>query len=237
MSETTERFIRVYEELFQEVNRRAKASSHSLEIELASSRDGAVRKHASLLRYIRDIRNTIQHPGHRSRGPAVTVSPHFLEEVQQLLNHLRNPPTARSVGVPRAKIKIASLTDRLGDLAEEMKRRGFSHLPILDENDAVIGVFNEAAVFDHLWADSETIISRDMQVKDILPHCRLDSKHTETFDFVSPRETLDDLINKFTSIQTTTARVGAVFVTASGKLTEPLQRLITPWDVLATSAD
>jgi hypothetical protein len=30
--------------------------------------------------------------------------------------------------------------------------------------------------------------------------------------------------------------VGAAFVTASGKKTEPLQRLITPWDVLAISA-
>ena len=42
--------------------------------------------------------------------------------------------------------KCSSLTDRLGDLADEMKRGGFSHVPIVDERDAVIGVFNDAAV-------------------------------------------------------------------------------------------
>jgi len=42
---------------------------------------------------------------------------------------------------------------------------------------------------------------------------------------------------RFIAIETPTTRVGAVFVTASGKRTEPLQRMITPWDVLAVERD
>ena len=119
MNDPTESFIRTFEEIVAEVNRRAGAapSSHSFEIERAAERDGIVKKNRVLLLYIRTVRNALQHPQHHSRGHAVQVSEAFLDEVQILLNDLRNPPTVSSIGVPRKKIKTASLTDELGDLA------------------------------------------------------------------------------------------------------------------------
>jgi CBS domain-containing protein len=234
MSEATEAFIRAFEEIVEEVNRRAgRATSRAFEIEQAAERDATVRRNRDLLVYIRGVRNTLQHPKHRAPGHAVQVTPDFLAEVHALLRVFRNPPTANSVGVALGDIQTAKLDQRLGDLADLMKRRGFSHLPILDERNAVIGVFNEAAVFDHLWADSVTIIGREMQVEEILTHCSLDAGHTETFRFVRPGTPLDDLVGKFVSLSSPTTRIGAVFVTASGKSTEPLQRMITAWDVLA----
>lgn len=238
MSKPTEAFIRTFEEIVREVNGRAGApSSHSFEIERASMRDGIVRRNRAVFMYIRDVRNALQHPKHRSDGHAIHVSEAFLTEVRALLKLLKNPPTANSVGVPRSQIKIAHLSDRLGDLAGEMKRSGFSHLPILNEQGAVVGVFNEAAIFDYLWADTETIIGRQMQLSDIFAHCRLDAIHTEKFTFVTPRTPLGGLVDMFMAVTSPTTRVGAVFVTASGKKTEPLQRLITPWDVLAISTE
>ncbi len=238
MSSTTERFIRHFEGLVREVNRRAGApSSHSFQIERAAQRDGVVRKQERLLNYVRDVRNALQHPQHKAPGHAVLISDAFLDEVEKLLNHLRKPPTANTVGVPRKKIRNASLDEKLGDLAAEMKRGAFSHVPILDERDVVIGVFNEAAVFDHLWAETETIVSRDMPVSDVLSHCRLDANHTETFRFLNPLKPLDDLVEIFLAVESQTTRVGAVFVTASGKDTEALQRMITPWDVLKSAGE
>lgn len=235
MSSTTERFLRLFEKMVAEVNRRAgDDTSHSFLIERAASRDGAVKKHQSLLKYIRDVRNALQHPKHQSEGHAVLISESFLEEVASLLDHLQNPVRAGSLGVPRNQIKTAQLLDRLGDLADNMKTDGFSHLPIVDDGDVVVGVFNEAAVFDYLWSESEKIVGRSMRLHEVLPHCRLDANHTETFRFVGPREPLEDLVDMFLALQSPTTRVGAVFVTASGKSTEKLQRLITPWDVLSS---
>lgn len=238
MIETTEKFIRVYEDLVKEVNKRAHVSdSHSFEIEKATQRDQGVARHRELLRYIRDIRHPMQHPKHKSPGPAVHISPAFLAEVEGILNHLRNPPNANSVGVTRKDMKTAQLTDQLGDLADHMKRTGFSHLPILDEKDVLIGVFNEAAVFDYLWHVDEQIVSRSMTVAEVLPHCRLDAQHTETFRFVAPNTPIDDLIELFRAIETPLTRVGAVFVALSGKPDKPVQRLITPWDVMSSDKD
>ena len=236
MNDPTDTFIRTFEEISAEVNLRARApSSRSIEIERAASRDGVVQRNRPLLKYIRDIRNLLQHPKHSSKAHAFQISQTFLDEVQILLRRLKSPPTANSVGVPRKRIKIASETDRLGDLADEMKQGGFSHVPILDEHEAVIGVFNEAAVFDYLWAEAETIVGRQMPISDILQHCRLNTGHTESFRFVKPATPIDDLVDMFRAIESPMTRVGAVFVTASGKETEQLQRLITSWDVLAVS--
>lgn len=237
MSDPTESFIRTFEKIVAEVNRRAGVpSSRSFELERAAERDGIVKKNHSLLRYIRSVRNALQHPQHHSKGHAVQVSEAFLDEVRTLLNYLRNPPTVSSIGVPRKKIKTAGLSDELGDLANDMKRGGFSHVPILNKFGAIIGVFNEAAVFDYLWAETEIIIGREMQISDIFTHCRLDAGHTESFRFVKPGTLIDDLAEMFRVPESPTTRLGAAFVTASGKKTEPLQRLVTAWDVLASSS-
>lgn len=114
MTTTTENFIRLYEDLVYEVNKRANsASSHSFEIERAATRDGAVKNQQNLLKYIRDVRHALQHPKHRSQGHAVLISASFLEEVAALVNHLKNPVRSGSLGVPRRQIRTASLSDHV----------------------------------------------------------------------------------------------------------------------------
>ena len=76
-----------------------------------------------------------------------------------------------------------------------------------------------------------------MTVAEVLPHCRLDAQHTETFRFVAPNTPIDDLIELFRAIETPLTRVGAVFVALSGKPDKPVQRLITPWDVMSSDKD
>jgi hypothetical protein len=101
MTDPTEAFIRVYEELVQEVNGRAgMPSSHSFEIEKASQRNRTVSNSRALLIYIRDVRIALQHPKHRSEGHAVNVSEAFFNEVRALLRFLkksriRRTPSAR----------------------------------------------------------------------------------------------------------------------------------------------
>jgi CBS domain-containing protein len=238
MTRTNEDFISTFEALSVEMSRLAgRPDSRQFEIEEACARHPGLARYRALLRYIRDVRNALQHPQHRAPGPAFQVSEAFLAETRDLLRRLQDPPTAMKLGVSRAQIRTAAPDERLGDLATEMKRRGFSHLPILDDRGAVIGVFNEAAVFEHLWVGTEAIVSRDMPLSDILEHCRLDAGHTESFHFVDPRTPLEKVVERFVALDTPATRVGALFVTASGKRTETLQRMITPWDVLGVGRD
>ena len=223
------------EDIRREVNRRAgDRSSRSFLLDKAAKRDSFVKRKRDLIEYIRNIRNLLVHAEHKSRDKdhAFHISESFLKEVEILLRDFKNPPTANSVGVSREQIMTARLTDQLGVLADEMKQKCFSHVPILDENDVVIGVFNRAAVFDYLRTESKSIVERQTQISDILHCCRLDADHTETFMFVNSRKKRDDLVKIFQTIESRTTRVGAVFVTAYGNNSKPLKRLITPWDVL-----
>lgn len=238
MTGTNEDFIATFEALAAEVNRRAgRPDSRQFEVAEACARHPGLARHRGLLNCIRELRNILQHPQHRAPGPAFQVSEAFLDESRKLLRRLQDPPTAMKLGVARAQIRTAAPDERLGALAAEMKRKGFSHLPILDDHGAVIGVFNEAAVFEHLWVGTEAIVGRDMPLSDILDYCRLDAGHTESFHFVDPRMPLEEVVQKFVALDTPATRVGALFVTASGRRTETLQRMITPWDVLAVGRD
>ena len=90
MSNPTAGFIRAFEEIVFEVNRRAGTpSSRAFEIAKAARRDGVVRNNRPLLIYLRDVRNALQHPKHRSEGHAIQVSEAFLDEVQGLLIRLK----------------------------------------------------------------------------------------------------------------------------------------------------
>jgi len=80
MSDPTEKFIRTFEAVVTQVNKRAGVpSSHAFEIEKAARRDGIVRRNRDVLIYIRNVRNALQHPKHRSDGHALHVSESFLE--------------------------------------------------------------------------------------------------------------------------------------------------------------
>ncbi len=140
MNDPTEKFLRAFEKIKAEVNYLAgDPSSGSFQLEKAAERDSVIARNRRLLKYIREVRNVLQHPNHKTSGDAVLVSETFLEEAEILLERLKNPPTANSVGVSLKQMMTARLTHQLGDLADRMKQKGFSHVPILDENDVVIG--------------------------------------------------------------------------------------------------
>lgn len=234
MNNGNEEFIRVFEDLSDVINARAgRPNAHSFELHEACRRDKGIEKHRSVLQYMRDVRNTLQHPKHNGSGSAVQVSQTFVDELEKLLRKLSRSSTANDVGVSKKDIRAARPEETLGSLADLMREKGFSHLPILGDKKQVVGVFNEAAVFAHLLRQGETIIGRNMRLSDIMDDCQIESPRTETFKFVSPRTLLRELQSIFLSLSTPFSRVGAVFVTSSGKAHEPVQRLITPWDILA----
>lgn len=238
MTLDTGRFIRTFEYLKKAVNLRAGlGQSDTFEIDRACEKDRSLRSKRDLLKYMRDVRNMLQHPQHKSDGHAFHITPAFLAEIEGLLDWVVNPPTARSIGVERKDVKVALLTDRLGDLADVMREKGYSHLPVLDEKGAIIGVFNEAAVFDLAWSDDAVIISKSMFVRDVLAYCGLGASRTEKFKFTKPTTPINDLVEMFAAPVSQFTRIGAVFVTSSGKSHEPLQRLITPWDVLISATE
>lgn len=232
MTERNAEFIQAFEALKHEINRRAGRRSSSLELDLAADRDHRVARHERLIRHVRDVRNLLQHP--QSKSAAVHVTPEFLAETKALVTALQNPPRAQSLCIPRGKLYVADCDQTVVSAADVMRAKKFSHVPILNERDVLVGVFNEAAIFDYFFSNRTDGKPQELTIRTILVHCRLDAGHTESFGFVAPSTTEDAIVAKLTTVAGPSTRIGALFVTASGKASEPITGMITPWDVLAT---
>lgn len=231
--EPNDQFLRLFEAIKDLVNTIAGRTSYELQLDAACNCSRRVTERRSEIRHVREVRNVIAHPQAKSGAPAVIVTPDLLARTQRLLNDLSLVRTANTTGVPRGQLFTATPDTRLTNIAETMRTKRYTHVPVLDEGSRVIGVFNESAIFDYLV--SQTIIELDdaMLVDDIMDHCRLDAGHTESFRFIRPSTTEDEMLDALINVEGEFTRVGALFVTPSGNPNEPLHRMITIWDVMS----
>lgn len=236
MSTTTgpnDQFLGLFEAIKKLVNAIAGIDSCELQLDAACERSRRVRERLSEIRHVRNVRNIIAHPQAQSGAPAVVVTPDLIHRTQRLLDTLTTVRTANTVGVPLGRLFTATTGTRLIAVADTMREKRYSHVPVLDERKRVIGVFNESAIFDYLVKQTIIELTEVMVVADVMDHCRLDAGHTESFQFIRPATTEDEMLDFLVNVEGDFTRVGALFVTASGTENEPLHRMITLWDVVS----
>lgn len=231
-----DQFLGLFEAIKKLVNEIAGIDSYELQLDVASERSRRVKDRLSDIRHVRNVRNILAHPQAQSGAPAVVVTPDLLNRTQRLLETLTTVRTANTAGVPLGKLFTATTDTRLITVADTMRDKRYSHVPVLDERKRVIGVFNESAIFDYLVKQTIIELTETMVVADIMDHCHLDAGHTESFRFIRPATTEDEMLDALINVEGEFTRVGALFVTPSGNPNEPLQRMVTVWDVMSGGA-
>ena len=229
-------FIQRFEHLKYLVNSTAgKNNSTYFELKLASESSRQIKRNFRSIQYIREIRNLLQHPNHEGVGHAIVVSEDLISSLDDIINEIEKPKTAKDLGVSSKDLWSVNLDARVIDVSHKMKSANFSQVPITDENDVLIGVFSESSIFSYFETDDIIDANENLSIQDIFAHCKLDDMRTEIYRFANPNTPIHKIYNKFVTTHGSTKRLGAVFVTASGKQTEKVSRMITAWDVLASS--
>jgi CBS domain-containing protein len=228
-----DQFIRLYEALKTQINSIAGVEGTNMELAQACDRSKRVQGHRSEIWHVRDVRNLIAHPPANSRGPMVLVTPDLIYRTQRLLDALTTVRTANTSGISLSNLFTATPGTKLITVADTMRDERYSHVPILDERKRVIGVFNESAIFDYFVSQTIIELTDTMVVADIMYHCSIDAGHTESFRFIGPGTTEDEMMDALINVEGEFTRIGALFVTPSGKATEPIHRMITIWDVMS----
>jgi len=229
-------FIQRFEHLKYLVNSTAgKNNSTYFELKLASENSRQIKRNFRLIQYIREIRNLLQHPNHEGGNHAIVVSEDLIGSLDDVISEIEKPKTAKDLGVPSKDLWCVNLDARVIDVSDKMKSENFSQVPITDQNDVLIGVFSESSIFSYFGTDEIIDASKNLSIQDIFAHCQLDDQRTEIYRFAHPNTPIHKIYNKFVTTDGNTKRLGAVFVTASGKQTEKVSRMITAWDVLASS--
>ena len=131
--------------------------------------------------------------------------------------------------ISRDNVTSCSLLDTISSVIGKMTEGKISHVPVLDEEGKVVGVFSESTMME-AWkakivcSDTATMNS----LSDFLP---IDKHSVDVFKFVPKNATAAGLLKMHKESLESDRRIGLFFVTNNGRQDEPLLGIVTAWDV------
>ena len=109
---------------------------------------------------IRDIRNLLQHNPKINNRYIVTPSDDIMTALRAIIEQVESPRLALYYGVPEDKIYKATLGSGLMKVMNVMKDRGFSHIPVV-ENNKLYGVLSSYTVLEFITEQGVQILTEE----------------------------------------------------------------------------
>ena len=183
------------------------------------------------IHYCGQIRNLLQHRKRFGVYYPVEPSDGAIKFISDLIEKVNGRKKCSDIAISLRNICKRHMKDNVKETMIEMKKHVYTHVPIIDDNGVVIGVFDENAIFNYL--NEVGIIEADNLIfEDIKKYLSLERGKDEMFLFRKSATYVDDLEQDFNKQLRNQTRLEVVFLTASGDRTDQLSGMITPWDVL-----
>ena len=180
---------------------------------------------------IRKIRNLLSHGECKVEGKtAIEINENIIEKLKEIISLLENPPLVASRYI--TEMFVVDLEEKLENLIKAMNEKKISHVPLLDKDKKLVGVFSENTIFSKLSEDEIIEIGKEYKVKDYEKYIKLENHSSEYFDFIKRNEELALAQNLFNKSIKKDKKLVMLFVTENGKKTEKILGIITPWDLL-----
>lgn len=182
------------------------------------------------INYCREIRNLLVHRQKIDNIYPLDPSNAIIAFLENLIFQIKNPPKINKVAIKKSEIYSKKLGDLVMPTMSEMRKKVFTHVPILDDG-RVAGVFDENSIFNYIV--DETIIEIDdkLTFQDIEKYLEINGRDMEVFLFIKNNATVYEVKDLFTKEFEKGHRVGIAFITDSGKLEEKILGMVTPWDL------
>lgn len=178
---------------------------------------------------IRSLRNVFQHVNTTINGmESVEVNDVLIETAEKIIDLLENPILAEDVCVKA--IYTVSLDSTIKEVIQNMGKKKISHVPILNNDQEVIGAFSANTIFSKLSTGEK--IEEDQTVNDYQNFIGLEDHYSEAFGFVAQNQEVEEFKSLFAKDEKHAKRVVMLFVTKTGKPNEKLVGIITPWDLM-----
>jgi len=171
-----------------------------------------------------DVRNILAH----EENPIVPTDA-FLKRFLALTEAFLNPLSCYQAAT-KAIVSV-SLKTPIPTAIARMEKEGLSHLPILDADGVVLGVFSRSAFFDAMAEQGKIEVDEEARVIDFLSVSGLESHHNESFPFVprdlSVRKAYEGMMRR----KPHEKNVALLLVTEHGKSKERLLGVLTASDL------
>lgn len=183
------------------------------------------------LKSIREVRNVLQHNPKVSGSYIVEPSPEVTAALEKIIRQIEHPKLAIDFGVKANQIYKATLESKLLKVISVMKERGFSHIPVI-ENNKLYGVLSAYTVFEFVTEQGMQIITEDTKVSAMKHYLPIKNHKNEYYLFLPKKATFTEADEAFEKRDSKGRRLVVIFITEHGKPDEPLLAMLTPWSVV-----
>ena len=179
----------------------------------------------------RDIRNLLTHEHGIRNGMTVTEKLYqlFVDDVNQIIH----PKKAIDIAVPIHKIYKVKKSQTINTIIQTMLDKNYTCTPIVNEQGIIVGIFSAHSLMLYFNKHKQEIL-KDMstvKVSDFEQFCNLQNNPDIAYKFVSRNTTVNDVKDLFKENFNHTKRLNVIFITNTGKSTEKVLALLTPWDL------
>ncbi len=180
------------------------------------------------LRYCREVRNLLQHNPKIDGQYAVTPSDNMLRLLENVIQRVVNPPRACDAALKIQNIYHRGLEATVLRTMRDMVKRDLSKVPITQQG-RVIGVFSQETLFARALSTGLPPLDENTRLHELRDFLTIDRKYYRFAPYQAP---LDEIESLFDEAYARHIRIRNVFLTESGKESEPLLGLITPWELI-----
>lgn len=182
---------------------------------------------------LRYVRNALTHNPLLNGSPIVTVNADVIPFVDDVIARLKQLPTAANIWIPRSAVYFGSPNDKISAVVAEMLKNVYSHVPVLDAGDKVLGVFSESTMLEMNRAG--IVDDGNTALKDVAEFLPCDRHTAEVFRFVPKNDSIAHIRHLCAEALHNHERIGMFFVTENGNTQEPLLGILTVWDIAGVS--
>lgn len=196
-------------------------------IEETSKSNSVVRTFKNDLQKFRQLRNIIIH------HDKVIAEPNneTVLKIEQILKFLKLPPQIETFLKNKKAPFCLDMSDSIERAVKIMHSEDYSQIPIYDKN-SFKGLLTTNTITQWLGAPSndDLISLRETKIYDIIKFEENERK-IKPYTFMSRKENLFDLIDKFKKSYEKGVKLDAILITENGKNSEKLLGILTIWDL------
>ena len=181
----------------------------------------------------KNLRNLLTHEDKLMNEVYVSIRETLYQDFLKDVEKIMNPPLVTRIFVPTNRIFKAYSITPLNDVINEMLKKNYTCVPILDNDEHVVGVFSSHSLMLYFQKHPTEIIEEpcSLLIKDFIKFCQLTNHQDIEYKFISKYETIKNVELMFKKSFKQNKRIETMFVTEKGDKSEKILGMLTHWDL------
>ncbi len=178
----------------------------------------------------REVRNILTHEVQVGGSPAIIPGDGMVAFLERMCEMIENPVRVKARMTPRARLYTIVSDMKVKNVMAKMQYKGLSRVPLLDEQDHVVGMFSLETVFAAV-AQGETI-DTETTLADLAAYLPLSANSMSAYRFAPPDMTVAEAEAHFHHMSDRRTKLRAILVTSDGTANGALIGILSPYDVM-----